>query len=248
MRSQLLVLGVALFVGHGGQPLQSPRVDRGAQAPRPAGTADANATEFLAAARGATPAICSLAALPLGDHWGGHGAPMDPAAAETALVEWALKPSMDERDLTVLEAGLNDNDACVRSMAARLLAAGGPEGVRILLGGLSAERAESRRVAAEGLGHAEDATTATALLRRLRDDDAIVRATVVWALGRMEATDAVDDIGALLSDPVPTVRLAAVEALGELEVDSSIDLLLPMLADDDARVRAATARSIGELH
>lgn len=248
MRSQILVLGVALFVGHGGQPLDVNPVDRrGAGNPAPRGAAaDVDAGRFLAAARGADPVICSLAAAPLGNHWGSD-APLAVRDAESALVEWALKPSIQERDLTVLEGGLRDPDGCVRAMAARLLASA-DEGGRILQRALGDDAPDTRRVAAQGLGYAEDRTAVAPLIRRIEDDDAGVRAAAAWALGRIEDPAAERALGNALRDSSPDVRLAAIHALGSLELESSIDLLLPMLSDEDPRARAATAHALGELH
>lgn len=247
MRAQLLVFGVALFVGHGGQPLQ-PRVEgrSGAGSPAPLASTAADAGRFLAAARGADPVICALAAAPLGNRWGG-GAPPAVGGPDATLVAWALKPSIDDRDLSLLEAGLRDADGCVRAMSARLLAAD-EAGPRILIGALGDDDPNVRRVAAEGLGYAEDRSSAPALIRRIEDDDAGVRAAAAWALGRIEDPSAEAALADALRDREAAVRIAAIEALGALELDSSIDLLLPMLGDDEPRARAAAARALGELH
>lgn len=249
MRSGLAVLGVALFLGHGGQPLDGGRTARDLDTIGPSqGTAsDVDAVRFLAAARGAAPVICSLAAAPLGDGRGYSGPPMDADEGESGLVEWALQPSIDERDLTILEEGLRDADPCVRAMAARLLASGGTQGMRILSSALSDDRTDTRRAAVEGLGYADHASP-TALIARLGDSDPGVRAAAAWALGRLEAREAAAALGDALADPVPMVQLAAIEALGEIELVESIELLLPMLRSDDARMRAAAARAIGRSH
>lgn len=248
MRSHVIVLGVALLVGHGGQPLDAVRTMRGAGNPAPrADEANADAAAFLAAARGADPVICSLAAVPLGGGWGFDGAPPADAHGAADLVAWALKPSIADRDLHLLEAGIRDTDPCVQAMAARLLAAS-HEGPAILLAALGNDRAETRRAAVEGLGYAEDRRSVAAIIRRLDDVDASVRASAAWALGRIEDPSAESALGDALQDPAPTVRIAAIRALGELELESSIDLLLPMLSDQDPRARVATAHALGELH
>lgn len=250
MRAKLLALGVALLVGHGGQPLGSATGARDRTAPPRAGlaTTAADAGRFLAAARGASPVICSLAAGPVGDGWGNGGAPLDQDAAEADLVEWAFQPSMTGEDLTVLEAGLRDGDLCVRAMAARLLGHAGRDGARILSAALGEASAATRRAAVEGLGYAKDPTTTPALIRRLEDSDPGVRASAAWALGRLEARDAAPALGEALADPVLTVRLAAIRALGELEVETSIELILPMLLAEEPVIRVAAARALGELH
>jgi len=247
MRSQIMVLGVALFVGHGGAPLEPWTEGRsGAGTPAPRGAASADASRFLEAARGADPVICSLAATPLGNRWGAD-APPAVDGPDASLVAWAIKPSIEERDLNLLEAGLRDADACVRVMSARLLAAA-DAGPRILIRALGEDAAETRRVAAEGLGYAEDRAAAPALIRSVEDDDAGVRAAAAWALGRIEDPSAEAALAGALRDREPAVRIAAIGALGDLELDSSIDLLLPMLLDDEPAARAAAARAIGELH
>ena len=247
MRYQLIVLGVAVFVGHGGQPLDAVHPARGAGNPASRGAAEVDAAAFLAAARGADPVICSLAAAPLGGGWGYNGAPPAEEGGEADLVAWALKPSIAGRDLDVLEAGIRDADPCVQSMAARLLAAS-HEGPRILAAALGDDRASTRRAAVEGLGYAEDHGAVAAIIRRLEDADAGVRASAAWALGMIEDPSAEDELGEALDDDVSAVRIAAIRALGDLELDSSIDLLLPMLSDPDPRARVATAHALGDLH
>lgn len=250
MRAQVALLGVALFVGHPGPPLEGLH---DASGPRPAGgapaessTASVDALRFLDAARGAAPVICSLAAAPLGEGWGYAAPPAEASAAQSGLLEWALKPSIGDRDLIVLDEGLRDDDPCVRTMAARLLGAAGMAGARTLIEALSDEQPEIRRAAAEGLGRGEEGGT-TALIERLHDADAGVRATAAWALGRREAPEAADVLVEALADPVAMVRLAAIEALGEIELEESIEPLLPMLDSDDLRIRAAAGRAVGRI-
>ncbi|HEX6589935.1 MAG TPA: HEAT repeat domain-containing protein [Longimicrobiales bacterium] len=245
MRTVLALVGVAVFSGHGAPAAQ-------VEAPRaslrtPASTvAVADASAFLAAARGADPVLCALAAAPVGNGWGDTGAPRSDAEAGAALVAWALKPTVSERDLIVLEEGLRGADDCVRTMAARLLA---DAGARVLLDALGDANATTRRAAAEGLGFAEAPRAVPALSDRLADDDvATVRAAAAWALGRIEDPSAEAALGRALRDDDALVRRAAVHALGRLELETSIELLLPMLNDRDAGIRAATARALGELH
>lgn len=247
MRATLTLLAVALFPGHAART----DIDRG---PAPevrrtaAPTAAGDPRSFLAAARGADPVICALAAAPVGNGWGDTGAPRPDDEVGAPLVAWALQPSIDDRDLIILEEGLRGSDDCVRTMAARLLAEseGGPA---ILLDVLDDPSPTVRRAAAEGLGFAEAATATAPLARRLADDDdAGVRAAAAWALGRIEDPSAEAALGRALRDAEPFVRRAAVQALGALELESSIELLVPMLGDDDARIRAATAHALGRLH
>ncbi|HUF12560.1 MAG TPA: HEAT repeat domain-containing protein [Longimicrobiales bacterium] len=250
MRAQIGLLAVALFVGHGGEPLVSAGARQGAappSGPAPAGT-DTDAGAFLQAVRGSSAVVCTLAGAPVGDGWSYHGAPLAADAPETILVRWALRPILDAADVPVLAAGLRDGDRCVRSMAARVLGAAGPEGARTLVDALEDDAPVTRAAAAEGLGYAEHDVGVRPLIARLRDDDSRVRATAAWALGRMEAHEAVAPLGDALADPVLEVRLAVVEALGDLEFRGALELLLPQLADDDARIRAAAARAIGEIH
>lgn len=249
MRVTAALLGVALLTGHGAP---EPGVQQAAL--RPAGpiaargASDDDATaRFLAAARGADPVMCSLAAAPVGNGWGRTGAPAADDAPATSLVRWALKPSIDDRDLTILEGGLRGDDDCVRTMAARLLAAT-EGGTAALLDGLDHADAAVRRAAAEGLGYAESRRASARLTQRLEDDaDAGVRAAAAWALGLIEDPTAEAALGRALHDDASFVRLAAVDALGSLELQSSIDLLLPMLNDDDPRIRVATAHALGSL-
>ena len=245
MRATIALLGVALLSGHGAPAADGQRAPVQAVRRIAPSSAQGDAQAFLDAARGADPVICSLAAAPVGNGWGDVGAP---GAREAALVGWALKPSLDDRDLIILEGGLHGSDECVRTMAARLLA-DLDGGIPVLADALEDPRPIVRRAAAEGLGFAEAASTGRLLARTLADDgDPGVRAASAWALGRIEDPAAEAALGRALRDSEPLVRRAAVDAIAALELESSIELLLHMLDDSDALTRAATARALGELH
>ncbi len=244
MRATIALLGVALFSGHGA-PEPVVEQPRPAHAQRPAAPVEDDVRTFLDAARGADRVICALAAAPVGNGWGDTGAP---TADDASLVAWALKPSLDERDLTVLEEGLLGSDDCVRTMAARLLAEV-EGGAAVLVDALEHDSPRIRRAGAEGLGFAEVRSAGRQLTRRLEDDaDPSVRAAAAWALGRIEDPAAEAALGRALRDSEPFVRRAAVDALGGLELETSIELLLPMLGDTDARIRTAAAHALGRLH
>lgn len=246
MRGTIALFGVALFTGHG-SPAVEP-VPQAASVAQPAASPAADALTLLAAARGADPVLCALAAAPVGNGSRDIGAPRSDVDAGAALLAWAVKPTVRDRDLIALEEGLHGSDECVRLMAARLLAEA-DGGVGILIEALEGPAAGTRRAAAEGIGHAEAERAAIPLARRLaEDDDPSVRAAAAWALGRIEVHSAEAALGRALRDRESFVRRAAVTALGALELESSIELLVPMLSDADAGTRAAAAHALGRMH
>lgn len=96
----------------------------------------------------------------------------------------------------------------------------------------------SRRGRAAVAGHTGDETTARALLA---DGDAVVRATALGALARMDRlTD--DDVRAALADPEAAVRRRAVA----LAVDRTGIAIVPLLADADDDVVEQAAWACGE--
>lgn len=233
MRAPIAVLAGALFVGHSASPAPP--------------EASGEAAQLLAAARGVSPVICTLAATPLAEErFGYQGMPL-PDGPVAATVYWALRPHYESRDIATLTAGVRDADPCVRSLAARLLAGAGPAGTSALLEALGAAEPVARRVAAEGLGFAEYHAAAPALTRALRDSDADVRGAAAWALGRMEAIQAEAALGDALDDPAIHVRLAAIDAFAHMELDDAVELLLPLLDDAEPRIRVATARALGDI-
>ena len=66
-------------------------------------------------------------------------------------------------------------------------------------------------------------------------------------LGRLGATDAVDDLRRLGSDPDPEVRRVAIAAVAALEGPAASDVLMAALEDPEGRVRATAVSGLGEM-
>jgi len=178
------------------------------------------AVRFLAGVRGASPVACDMVVRSLGSGWGWWGLDRAPDAvrAHQDVLRWATHPSSDPSVVAPLRAGLEDADACVRRVSARLLGrTRHPRAVEALLAALASRSATTRQLAAVGLGYAEDTSAVDPLLGALRDDAASVRVAAAWALGEIEDARAVGPLTRLLrGDPDPVVRRAAALALGSM--------------------------------
>jgi HEAT repeat protein len=156
----------------------------------------------------------------LGIGWGWGRTQFEPDAERDLYdeVRWATGRPDDASDIPTLRAGLEDADACVRRVSARLLGrVRHPDAVEALLDALGSSSATTRQLAAIGLGYAEDRSAVDPLLDGLGDDVAAVRAAVAWALGEIEDVRAVAPLTRLLrDDPDRDVRRAAALALGEV--------------------------------
>ncbi len=80
----------------------------------------------------------------------------------------------------------------------------------------------------------------------LREKDLYVRATIVVALGRLRAEDAVGSLKVFLEDDDDRIRANAVEALGAIGGNDIYPLLIPFLEDANNRVRANAIVGLGK--
>jgi HEAT repeat protein/lysophospholipase L1-like esterase len=112
---------------------------------------------------------------------------------------------------------------------------------------------ETERVAAAwALGDVDDRQAAvTALVERLKDESARVRAGAAWSLGRIgpKAQAAAAPLVACLDDEDDAVRWRAVSALGQIhpEVTAELGPLLRVLGESGGRGRALGAKLVGEM-
>jgi len=198
----------------------------GAQDGRPQNypVGDSAATmSIVDAARGANAVLCELAARLVESQWGWGNNAMDVRAPRDATVRLALEQTRGRRTppslVPLLAESLRDDDACVRRLAAPLLAR-----VRTLTSNqalrvaLQDERVTTREAAALGLGYTGDPAVIPALLAGLQDADARIRVACAWALGEIEDERAIGALVRLLrEDRDPDVRRAAAWALGSIE-------------------------------
>jgi HEAT repeats/Armadillo/beta-catenin-like repeat len=214
------------------------------------------ARAVLSAVRGISPVACELAVQSAGNGWGwGQGDAEDAPAVGRSTEEtrrvlaWLGQRTATSEDVASLRDGLGDPDACVRRMAARILAGDHvPGGVDALLEALRSGDAGRREAAILGLGYAGDARAVTPLIALLGDGDAEVRGGAAWALGHTESHDAAVAVARLTRDGEARVRRAAARALGRLEDGTSVPALAQLLASDpDPTVRRAAAWALGKI-
>jgi HEAT repeat protein len=148
----------------------------------------ARAREVLAAAHGAPPVLCALAARTLQRRYGFEPwQPPGSLADTSAALAWALARDRSDAAVPVLLGGLRDDDPCVQEIAARLLARiESPVATTAALVALGAVSPGTRYAAAVALGLGDASRALDPLIARLGDDDATVRAASAWALGGLD--------------------------------------------------------------
>ena len=247
----LLLPATLLPRGHG--PGEAGPAAALSTAPAPQG---GEARALLSAVRGISPVACELAVQSAGNGWGwGMGDAEDaPAVGRSSeetrrVLGWLGERAPTAEDVASLREGLGDPDACVRRMAARLLARDHvPGGVDALLEALRSGDAGRRDAAVLGLGYAGDARAVGPLVALLGDGDAEVRGGAAWALGHTESREAAVAVARLTRDGEARVRRAAARALGRLEDGTSVPALAQLLASDpDPTVRRAAAWALGKI-
>lgn len=90
-----------------------------------------------------------------------------------------------------------------------------------------------------------DTTVVNALIARLRDDDAQVRAAAARSLGRLEDARAVPGLITSLKDDDAKVRAAAADALSQFEDPRAIAPLTALLTDGNADVKQEALSALG---
>jgi hypothetical protein len=109
---------------------------------------------------------------------------------------------------------------------------------------LSADK-NSRLLAAERLGAAQDDASMQALIALTNDPDAMVREAAVRALGRAGASSATSVIERLATSENGHLRQGAVWALGQLQSPSAVNTLIPASRDSSKHVRAEATWALG---
>ncbi len=91
-----------------------------------------------------------------------------------------------------------------------------------------------------------DTTVVVALIGRLRDEDADVRAAAAESLGKLEDSRAVPALIAALADREAKVRAAAAQALAKFSDPRAVSGLSALLADPEAEVRKEALDALTE--
>ncbi len=189
-------------------------------------------TALLAAAHGAPPMICALAAQSVRNMggYGGHDAPAPPLGRPLNDNSAGSFDALPARAVGELLDSLSSADACVRELAVRVIGRQDSAVVAApLVAKLGASDEKLRSVAALGLGLVYPASAVNALVHVTRDASADVRANAVWALGRIDDGRALGTITSLLGDQSPIVREAAVIATGRIDSVTSSAALANVL-------------------
>ncbi len=226
-------------------------------AERTATIAAQDVANVLAAARGVSPIMCSLAAQSVwGGGWGGYDAPSSPVASEvSARIRDLGRQRLAPPEVRLVMDSLASSDACVREMSVRLIARQRNDGgqrdetvVNSLIERLGSPSSELREIAALGLGFIHPRTAVEPLMRTLRDNTPGVRANSAWALGHIEDGRALRALVDLFRDDEPRVREAAVVAVGRMDSLSSVEALVRVVREDaSASVRRSAAWALGQL-
>jgi hypothetical protein len=181
----------------------------------------ASLSRLLRTVRGVDPLLCELTARSVDMHgwWSRGGDALEVDSASAALIAWIQHRHNDPALVPRLRDAMRDPDACVRRVAGSFLGrVEHASAVTALLGALDDASADTRYVAALGLGLAEKpAGAGEPLIRRLRDDSPMVRKAAAWALGSLEEATAVEAlIQVLQRDTDARTRQAAAWALGQI--------------------------------
>jgi len=153
-----------------------------------------------------------------------------------------MRPAYGEALLSALRAGrtevFSDGDEAFSGYK------DDPSALQVILKALHDPRPETRRLAAEMLGHMGSLLAAPDLIERLSDDDASVRAAATKALADLRARPAFGEIILGLDDPDDSVREETLASLPKLGIDSSPELVRTLeriLKDKNVKVRSHAA-------
>jgi HEAT repeat protein len=103
----------------------------------------------------------------------------------------------------------------------------------------------TRMLAAERLGAAQDDASLRALIDLTNDSDAMVREAAARALGRAGATSATSVVARLTTSENDHLRQGAVWALGQLQDQSAVNTLVAASRDTSKHIRAEATWALG---
>jgi HEAT repeat protein len=166
---------------------------------------------------------------------------------------WALELPAQQVDVAKIAAGLKASGAQEQHAAADALADLGPqaqEAAAELVAALDSRDAQLRWRAARALGLIGSPQALDGLRKRAADDDAVVRAQAVHAIGRLKAEDqaSLAAVVARLTDSDAMVRRAAMAALLNIKADRArvIPLVVKALEDADPAVVMPALHTLAE--
>ncbi|HEU5219874.1 MAG TPA: HEAT repeat domain-containing protein [Gemmatimonadales bacterium] len=219
---------------------------------RHAGPDSARVEAFFGALRATDPMICEMITDQVGNFWNSEGdegvGSLDGGArrwepVRDSLAGGVTDPAAQRRVLR----SLNDDDVCIRRLAAKMMGRSTPSATPALRDALRSPTPRIREAAALAMGHADDKEFKDDLDRATRDDNPAVAAMATWALGELELPETVGRMIELTGSREIRVRRAAVWGLGQIEEARAVPTLIPMLRDADESIRVLTAEALGEI-
>lgn len=163
---------------------------------------------------------------------------------------------------TFIGALRSDPNARVRAAAAeglgrflllsetkRIPAADGDEIQTALLAAIRSvgeDRLVHRR-ALEAIAYSSDKSVRDLIMVAYADDDAKMRASAVFAMGRSADPYWKRTVAQELFSPDPQLRFEAARAIGELEFKAAVPRLVELLEDPDVEVQSAAITSLGQI-
>lgn len=103
------------------------------------------------------------------------------------------------------------------------------------------------RRALEAIAYVGDETVRNLILVAYSDDDAKMRASAIFAMGRTADPYWKRTVAQELFSPDPQIRFEAARAIGELEFKAAVPRLIDLLEDSDAEVQSAAITSLGQI-
>ncbi len=152
---------------------------------------------------------------------------------------------------SALEGAILDGAAGV-ALAPVVARLGGARALDTLQAGLSADEAEARRAAIEGLADLGSDTAAELIAFALTDEDPAVQVAAAHALGRLRDADGGNPgtpaLLLALESGAPAVKAAAARALGEAQEMRALEPLRELSRDPGPGVAVAAMTALRALH
>lgn len=161
------------------------------------------------------------------------------------LTEVAVETKRSEF-LGLFEKFLEDEDGHVRAFAACGLAGIGDSGlVEKILGLLNDPYEDVQEAAVDAAVKLKGSIKLKNLLQSLSSDDPRIRKNVTLILGKIDAKEAVKEVGFLVKDPDTGVRKAAVVSLSMITAADNLRYLKIALTDEISDIRVTAAYALG---
>jgi HEAT repeat protein len=103
------------------------------------------------------------------------------------------------------------------------------------------------RRAIEAIAYVGDETVRDIVTVAYADDDAKMRASAIFAMGRSADPYWKRTVAQELYSPDPQIRFEAARAIGELEFKAAVPRLVELTQDDDREVQSAAITSLGQI-